>query len=62
MATRYQLLADITLVDGSTFAVKSIKRTLDDGTISCIPMANGNSDYIEYLAWVAEGNTAEAAD
>ena len=52
MATRYQLLADITNPDGSTFAVKSIKRTLDDGTISCIPMANGNSDYIEYLSLI----------
>jgi len=27
-----------------------------------IPFAEGNKDYQEYLAWVAEGNTAEAAD
>ena len=27
-----------------------------------IPFAQGNTDYEEYLAWVAEGNTAEAAD
>ena len=27
-----------------------------------IPFANDNSDYQEYLTWVAEGNTAEAAD
>jgi len=27
-----------------------------------IPMAEDNTDYQEYLEWVAEGNTAEAAD
>ena len=62
MATRYQLLGDIVHEDGSSFPRKAIKRTLDDGTISCIPIAEGNADYQEYLAWVAEGNTAEAAD
>jgi len=28
----------------------------------CIPFSEGNMMYQEYLAWVAEGNTAEAAD
>ena len=27
-----------------------------------IPIAEYNMDYQKYLAWVAEGNTAEAAD
>ena len=27
-----------------------------------IPFDEGNTDYQEYLEWVAEGNTAEAAD
>ena len=34
-----------------------------EGTVKiCIPLAEDNTDYQEYLEWVAEGNTAEAAD
>jgi hypothetical protein len=35
-----------------------IIRLNDDGSMSSIPMDEANSDYAEYLAWVAEGNTA----
>ena len=36
----------------------------DEGNnlIYTIPLDPRNTDYIEYLEWVAEGNTAEAAD
>jgi len=39
-----------------------LKRTNPDGTLSFIPFVAENTDYQEYLEWVAEGNTAEAAD
>ena len=59
MATRYQLYAN---TPDTGRVLNSIKRILDDGTISCIPMSDGNRDYQEYLAWVAAGNTPEAAE
>ena len=33
-----------------------------DGKTYCIPLNDENTDYQAYLKWVAEGNTAEAAD
>ena len=33
-----------------------------DGVVSYVPINEANTDYQEYLAWVAEGNTAEEAD
>lgn len=35
-------------------------RRLRDG--ACVPVDDKNKDYQEYLDWVREGNTAEAAD
>lgn len=42
-------------LDGST----CILRVADN---ACIPPAIGNSDYQEYMLWLAEGNTPEPAD
>lgn len=36
-----------------------IARTNQDTTVSWIPADPANTDYQAYLAWVAEGNTAE---
>ena len=47
--------------DGSTktVVVQAICRKSDN---AYIPFDPDNRDYQTYLAWVAEGNTAEAAD
>ena len=40
---------------------QAIQKT-DGGIIYSIPFDPNNADYQEYLAWVAKGNTADAAD
>ena len=45
-----------------TGQVDSIKRKIDGNRELHIPLSDDNTDYQAYLAWVAEGNTAEAAD
>ena len=37
----------------------SVMRTTDG---ACIPFDPANTDYQDYLKWVAEGNTPEAAE
>jgi len=56
MTYTYKHLKDI--ITGTT-ATDVILRKEDN---ACVPIDEKNKDYQEYLAWVAEGNTAEAAD
>ena len=39
-----------------------ITKKIDGVFALSIPLDEENTDYQEYLEWVAEGNTAEAAD
>tara|TARA_R100000329_G_scaffold117551_1_gene96742 strand:- start:5 stop:202 length:198 start_codon:yes stop_codon:yes gene_type:complete len=57
----YKLVNSPDIVDdGKTIAgtLVNIRTATDD----FIPIAEDNTMYQEYLSWVAEGNTAEAAD
>ncbi len=51
--------------DSLTEEVKIVKKQIGDSEpyrVIYIPFNEANTDYQEYLKWVAEGNTAEAAD
>ena len=47
--------------DGTT--IKSTYQDIEDTELKLgIPMDENNTDYRNYLAWVAEGNTPDPAD
>ena len=67
MTINYQLTGNdpMLLEMGQTVPLNYIikKVTVDSKTtIYWVPKNQQNRDYQEYLEWVAEGNTAEAAD
>jgi len=45
-----------------TNQLASITKNDGSGLILSIPFNSDNTDYQEYLKWVAEGNTPEPAD
>ena len=57
MTTTYKLTKDPITGNPDTVVKKIV-----DGVINFIPYDESNIDYQDYLAQVAEGNTAEAAD
>ena len=42
--------------------VNQVRLTDSNGHVKLIPFDEANTDYQEYLKWVAEGNTAEEAN
>ena len=55
MSFTYRQLADPFTEEADPTVIQRI----EDG--ACIPTDPANADYREYLAWVADGNTPEAA-
>ena len=49
------------LVKNSEDKINAAKKQTGN-QITVFPFVDGNTDYDEYLLWVSEGNTAEAAD
>ena len=48
------------IIDQETKQSANVIKRLSDN--ACIPFDPANTDYQEYLKWLAEGNTPEAAE
>ena len=55
----YKLLPDLTFATGEVVKAQCVHRVADN---TFIPFDEANTDYQEYLEWVAEGNTPDPAD
>ena len=53
----YKLIKDV-----YSNTINTVQKTNEQGIITCIPFDPDNTDYQEYLKWVAEGNTPEEAE
>ena len=49
-------------LSGKVLGVMRLENSFGITDNAYIPFDEANTDYQEYLEWVAEGNTAEAAD
>ena len=56
MTIRYKFQTNI---DGDNCAIAKI---IDNVFVASIPFDEANTDYQEYLEWLAEGNTPEEAE
>jgi len=59
----YKLVKDVTLsaIEGKD-VINQVKIKPTSNSEKIIPFHEANTDYQEYLEWVAEGNTADPAD
>ena len=62
MTITYKLLGNCPIIGTPLNSILKKETVGVTTTTYSVPKDEGNTDYQEYLAWVAEGNTPEAAD